>query len=1176
MAMDITTLGISVDSRQVKQADKNLDNLSRTSSKAELSTKSLSTAFGTLKTVIGAYLTLSSAKSIANTADSFSLMEGRIRLVTSSTRELLTVQKELFGIAQESKVGLESTVDLYSRIARSTKSLGVSQKEMLDVTEAINKTFIISAATTESANAAIIQLGQGLSSGTLRGEELNSVMEQAPRLAEAIAKGMGVTIGQLRALGAEGKITAEKVFNAIKTQGSAIASEFGKMPLTIGQSLVQVKNSWTALIGAFDKETGASSTVAKAFSSISKYITENKDDIIEYAMDAGRALQLAGIGFMELGNLAEIGMLNAVKFVGESINSIVDGWDTMIVSMKNAFKAMIDFVGSAFYTGINYMLKLLSEFINKVSSSLGGVFEFIGQENPFGAIDLSIGQYTSSIEVAKKSTKELINLDWTKSNLEEAYKTQNELIKTGGKLWKEIALDTTDTSHAAADLNKHTEKTINSTNELSKAEKKRLEEYQRGLENAKNKLAEARLTPEEFKIKQIGDELNDLGKYLSQADLAEIYAAEIKKMKAETTGFVSFLDGAFKSGDFLSIIEGIALGDIEQLQNYMQNVILKGASTLANSIVPGSGEYAAMGLQMIGALFSSTVSQAEIDAARGRVELDDTSLKNLGDVFESAQYPMLEVTNKMHKHLRNMDANFYSVARAMGTEASAGGVDLTGANFVDTYKAGFLGFSSKTVSLIGTGLSFAVQDLGDVMNAAALNVQAYTTTLVEKSSWFGLSHSSKIKESFKDMPQSVVNDIADSFASGYEAIMTAGVALGLDDANLADALKNAELNIEKVDFTGLSPQEVSDRLSDTFSTALSGVVKGVEEFSYLVERYAKNAEYELETLIRIGTEYDQASHQFGLIGKTFADGGLIDVTKQVEVELTRTVDRWGNALTETANGFSQMIGLGSKETLLPVNNFTAAFIGAHEETWTEITDIVTQQVYSAQMQILDIVESAGGQQAFNDAMGSFMTNFYTDAEQLDFITKSMQTSFDTLGVEMPKTNDEFRKMLETMDTSTEEGAYLYGQLLLLADGFATMTKASDDLNNATGDISDAIKGIADAWLGNLSYMNMQQKAEFASGYLAVASSSQGAIDTVEAARFAAEAALRTSTTRAEYIPEFQKYINELEKKVPEATNDDLLEELRNIKNAVLDGNNIADGSQYQQPLQQTYITGARA
>jgi hypothetical protein len=528
----------------------------------------------------------------------------------------------------------------------------------------------------------------------------------------------------------------------------------------------------------------------------------------------------------------------------------------------------------------------------------------------------------------------------------------------------------------------------------------------------------------------------------------------------------------------------------------------------------------------IGGIGGGSVSQAEIDAAKGRTEFDDKSLKNLESIFESAQYPMLEVTNKMYKHIRNMDANFYSVARAMGAEASAGGVDLTGVNFVDTYKSGFLGFSSKTVSLIGTGLTFAIQNLGDAMNAAELDVRAYTTTLVQKSSWWGMSNSSKIKESFKDLPASVVNDIADSFASGYEAIMTAGVALGLDGANLTEALQAAELKIGKADLTGLSPQEVSDRLNDVFSTALSGVVTSVDDFSVLVTRYAQNAEYALETLIRIGTEYDQASHMFRLIGRQFADGALFDVTTQVETELTRLVDRAGNAVIEGAH-----------------KSLSAARLGIHEETWTEITEVITQQVYTAQLQILDIVESTGGQQAFADAMGAFMENFYTEAEQVEFLTESMSASFATLGLEMPKTNEGFRNLLETLNTGTQEGAYLYGQVLLLADGFANMTRAAEQLNDSAESTADAVRGIADAWLGNLSYLTMKQKAEFASGYLALGLSGVAEIDTVEAAKMAAETALKTSATREEYIPVFNKYIQELEKEAPEATTDDVVARL---------------------------------
>jgi hypothetical protein len=428
---------------------------------------------------------------------------------------------------------------------------------------------------------------------------------------------------------------------------------------------------------------------------------------------------------------------------------------------------------------------------------------------------------------------------------------------------------------------------------------------------------------------------------------------------------------------------------------------------------------------------------------------------------------MLEVTNKMHKHIRNMDANFYAVARALSSEASAGGVDLTGVNFVDTFSEGFLGFSSKTVSLISTGLAFELQSLSDLMNEATLNVRGYTTTLVEESSWWGLSSDSSIRTAFQTLPPEVVSDIADSFADGFEAILLAGTTLGLDAVDLEAALRASELDIGKVDFTGLSPSEVSDRLSQVFSTAFSGVIDGIDEFSGLVDKYAQGTEYALETLVRISIEFDQAAHSFSLIGKQIGEAS----------------------------------------------------------------------------EALNIVASTGGLTEFQDAMGVFMDNFYTDSEQLGFMTESLSKAFNTLGVAMPSTNDDFRRLLETMDTTTEEGAYLYGQVLLLADSFSTMTSEASSL---TDTITSMIGDISDAWLGNLSYLTIQQKADFASGYLSIAGISNGAIDTVEAARLAAETALNSTTTKEEYIPIFNRYITELENSAPESTLDDVVDRLDSL------------------------------
>lgn len=229
-------------------------------------------------------------KSAINQADTWNLLEGRLRLVTDSSRQLASVQGSLFDISQESRTGYEQNADLYARIARATQDLNKTQYENLDVTEAISKSFIVSGAASESAKAAVIQLGQGFASGTLRGEELNSVLEQAPRLAEAIADGMGVSVGKLKDMGAEGKLTAEKVYEAIRTQKDAIEKEFDQMPKTVAQSLVVLQNQIGLSISEFDKMHGVTASIGNAITNVSNIIKDHGNEIGNYVGYVGNAV----------------------------------------------------------------------------------------------------------------------------------------------------------------------------------------------------------------------------------------------------------------------------------------------------------------------------------------------------------------------------------------------------------------------------------------------------------------------------------------------------------------------------------------------------------------------------------------------------------------------------------------------------------------------------------------------------------------------------------------------------------------------------------------------------------------------------------------------------------------------------------------------------------------------
>ena len=236
--------------------------------------KSVKRSVGAMKGVVVGLTSALSLQKVVKYGDTWANLNGRLKLVTDSTEELTKVQKDLFKVAQDSRVSLEGTVNLYTKMARSTKELGTSQKDLKDITQTISKALTISGATAIEADAALRQLGQGMASGVLRGEELNSVMEQTPRLAEAIAKGMGITLGQLRDYGKEGKITAEAVVNALKSQGDTIEEEFKQMLQTVGQAFTKLNNVTLKTVGDLSKAFGANEGLAGAISKVADYLND--------------------------------------------------------------------------------------------------------------------------------------------------------------------------------------------------------------------------------------------------------------------------------------------------------------------------------------------------------------------------------------------------------------------------------------------------------------------------------------------------------------------------------------------------------------------------------------------------------------------------------------------------------------------------------------------------------------------------------------------------------------------------------------------------------------------------------------------------------------------------------------------------------------------------------------
>ncbi|CEL30198.1 phage tail tape measure protein [Pseudomonas fluorescens] len=230
---------------------------------------------------------------IIRLTDAFKSMQGSLALVSSSTSVASDSFQKLLTMANNTGSSLESTVSLYTRLANATRGAGYTTEQLLGVTDAINKAFVISGATMQEASNAAIQLSQGLASGTLRGEELNSVMEQGPRITRALAEYLGVTNGQIRQMAADGKITAEVVTNALLKSLTSLNSELDRMPRRFEQASTALKNNFLAAVGQIDINPLISSVDALA-DSLSK--PEVIDGIQSIATGLGNVVAVGGDG----------------------------------------------------------------------------------------------------------------------------------------------------------------------------------------------------------------------------------------------------------------------------------------------------------------------------------------------------------------------------------------------------------------------------------------------------------------------------------------------------------------------------------------------------------------------------------------------------------------------------------------------------------------------------------------------------------------------------------------------------------------------------------------------------------------------------------------------------------------------------------------------------------------
>ena len=339
---------------EVGRANTNLKETDNAAQTAQKGIAGLKTGYTALVGVMGALGVGLGIKELAEAADSYTNLSARINIATSEGGNFQHAMAGVHQVALATNTSLDTTAGLFTKVNDVGKQMGLTQQQTLDLTKTINMAIQTGGGSAASADAAITQLTQALQSGVLRGDEFNSIMEQAPGISKALAQSLGVTTSELRKMAENGELSAEKVISALQKQSAAIEADYAKFPTTIGNALQRIQTQWQALIGTMDQSTGASATVAQWLVTLADNM-----GIVEIL------LKDIGSGFIWVGDQLSFIDVSIFESLKSALSSAYDAVKDVISTLVDFGKTIVDILG----TSLTSALAILSSFTGEATAA---------------------------------------------------------------------------------------------------------------------------------------------------------------------------------------------------------------------------------------------------------------------------------------------------------------------------------------------------------------------------------------------------------------------------------------------------------------------------------------------------------------------------------------------------------------------------------------------------------------------------------------------------------------------------------------------------------------------------------------------------------------------------------------------------------------------------------------
>lgn len=476
-----SVLRITIDSREAKRNAEALNReLVSIERNGDFATKSMDSMSSSARQLAGYMAGIVTVGAAINKMDAYTGISNKLKLVTESQEELNQAMQDTFAIAQKSASSWGAVNDVYSKYMSNAKTLNLTQEQTARLTEITSKAVAISGSSSEAAAAALFQYGQALDGNILRAEEYNSLVDGAGGLLNAMAKGLGVTRGELRQMMLDGKLTGEVITKALLKAGESVDELYNKTDVTIGQSLTVLSNEVTKFTG----ETGKASGAASILSSSIQVLASNFNDIAGIAMVGGVALltktilsQVVAIqGYIATSlerraaeqvviqsqiNLAALEVqrtrqvaalaLTEVSLARQELNSAITRQERAAATMRLTQAEVALAIAQKQTTSATATQTAAENALNASRSRGAAILGLVG--GPVGALTIGVTALAAGYmyfsnkaadanakleeqgKVANKTTQELLALDGAqkraaKSDLEESFKAQNKELET--------------------------------------------------------------------------------------------------------------------------------------------------------------------------------------------------------------------------------------------------------------------------------------------------------------------------------------------------------------------------------------------------------------------------------------------------------------------------------------------------------------------------------------------------------------------------------------------------------------------------------------------------------------------------------------------------------------------------------------------------------------------------